>query len=192
MERIDYRPQHDFDKVFPIWHVILYYLGWYTKSEDRWADLKNCLIMDGYCGEHMSNADVYQFILNIADDFNLHCANKGWKLISISKTIVPDFYAEKYKKAGLPNPEWLSGIDALIAEFAFGYSRSEVKLAKPDFKRGDPIRYSGYRSGKTYREANKHTESYKWEGEQPSWDWRKYFHRAVKGTKASKGMYEEE
>ena len=177
-ERIPYRPQHDYDKRFPLWHCILYYLNWYETSMDKWQDLKNCLIMDGYPGEHMTNADVYRLVLNVADDFNLYCANKGWKMISVAVTI-PDGYewwVEEYRKKGIENPEWMYGIDKLFSQFALDYDRTKVKLPKPDFKKGDPIRYSGYKFGKTYKEANKHAgDGYKWEGVAPDWDWRKYY-----------------
>ena len=176
-EKITYRPQHDYDKRFPLWHCILYYLGWYEKTEDKWQDLKNCLIMDGYPGEHMSNSDVYRLVLNVADDFNLHCANNGWKLISVAATI-PDgheWWVEEYRKRGIKNPEWMYGIDQLFSQFALGYDRSKVKLPKPDFKKGDPIRYSGYKSGRTYKSSNKYAGTYKWEGVDPDYDWRKYY-----------------
>ena len=171
----EYSIQHDYDKRFPLWHCVLYYLNWYERSANKWDDLRACLIMDGYCAESFSNADVYHLILAVADDFNCYCATKGWKLISISTLLPDNWWVEKYREQGLENPDWLYGIDRLMVKFSLDYDRSKVKLPKPDFKKGDPIRYSGYREGKTYKEANKHTEKYNWEGTKPSWNWRKYF-----------------
>lgn len=174
MER--YRTNHDFDKRFPLWHCILYYLGWYERTGDKWADLKNCLTMDGYCGESMSNADAFRLILHIADDFNLHCANNGWKLISVAAILQDDeYWVNKYRERGLENPDWLVSIDKLFSKFAFDYTRSEVKLPRPDFKKGDPLHYSNWGTGRTYKQANKHTEDYNWEGVAPDYDWRKYY-----------------
>ena len=31
----EYSIQHDYDKRFPLWHCILYYLGWYEKSGNK-------------------------------------------------------------------------------------------------------------------------------------------------------------
>ena len=171
----EYSVQHEFGKRFPIWHCLLYYLGWYEKTGNKWDDLRACLIMDGYCGEAFSNADVYRLILGIADDFNYYCASQGWKLISISTLVGDDWWINKYREQGVENPDWLYFIDELMSKFAFDYTRQQVKLPRPDFKKGDPLRYDGYQFGKTYKEANKHTEKYNWYGEHPSWDWREYF-----------------
>lgn len=173
-----YEPQHNFDRVFPLQHLMLYYLNWYERSSDRWQDIKNCLIMDGYSGEHMSNADVYRLLLNMADDFNLHCAIKGWKLISIGEIMsrnLNDFYIERYQREGLPNPDWLVVIDKLMSIFCLNYNRDQTKIAKPTFRKGDPMRYAGYKQGRTFKQANKDTKKYNWEGVAPDWDWRKYY-----------------
>ena len=171
----EYSIQHDYDKRFPLWHCILYYLGWYESSGNKWDDLRACLIMDGYCGEAFSNRDVYSLILGVAKDFNNYCALQGWKLIPIDILVLDEWWVNRYREQGVENPDWLYGIDKLMSCFSLDYNRSKVKLPKPDFKKGDPIRYDGYKFGKTYKEANKYTEKYKWEGEPPTWDWRKYY-----------------
>ena len=178
--RTDYKVQHEFDQRFPLWHCVLYYLGWYEKSENRWIDLKKCLVMDGYCGESFSNYDVYKLILNIADNFNLYCANMGWNLISIGTIIGDDWWIRNYEEQGLENPDWMYSIEKLFAKFALYYTREQVKLPCPDFKKGDPIRYSGFKNGKTYKEANKYAKTYNWYGTAPNYDWRRYWNPEYK------------
>lgn len=171
-----YSIQHDFDKRFPLWHCLLYYLGWYERGEDKWVDLKRCLVMDGYCGEHFSNSDVYRLIMGVADDFNCYCATQGWKLIPVGTVITDDWWVDKYRKRGLENPDWLCSIDNLFSKFAFDYTREQVKIPCPDFKKGDPMRYKGYKEGKTFKEANNTAKGMAWYGEAPDWDWRRYWH----------------
>ena len=175
----DYSIQHDYNKRFPLWHCILYYLNWYERTDNKWNDLKNCLTMDGYCGEVMSNADVVNIVLNIADDFNCYCAIQNWKLLPVRTVLTDDWYVARYRKQGLENPDWLVMLDRLFSKFALDYTRQQVKIPKPDFKKGDLMRYSGYKAGKTYKEANAHTKKYTWEGTAPDWDWRKYHFKKV-------------
>ena len=66
--------------------------------------------------------------------------------------------------------------DQLFGKFALDYTREQVKLPCPDFKKGDPIRYSGFKNGKTYKEANKLAKTYNWHGTAPDYDWRRYWH----------------
>ena len=172
----NYTVQHDFQKRFPLWHCLLYYLNWYEKTEDKWDDLKRCLEMDGYSGMHFSNHDVVRLVLSVADDFNAFCASQGWKLLSVSTIIPDDYWIEKYRKRGLANPDWLYMLDQLFSKFALDYDRNQVKIPKPDFRKGDPLRYSGYKEGKTYREANRLAGKHNWQGVAPDWDWRAYWH----------------
>lgn len=175
-KRFEMKPQHDYNKRFPLWHCLLYYLNWYERSTDKWDDLKRCLEMDGYSGMQFSNYDVTRLVLSVADDFNIYCAQNGLKLISVASAIPDEWWIAKYREQGLENPDLMYIVDQMMSKFALDYDRKTVKIPKPDFKKGDPIRYSGYKEGKTYKEANRHASTYTWHGEASDFDWRRYWH----------------
>lgn len=165
--RNDYYVSHNFEKAFPLSTCVLYYLGWYERSNNWWDDLKKCLDMDGYyIGPHTRPADVYRIFIGMLDDWNMYCANRGMKMISATNLLMPKAYlvsAAEDVCGEYGKVEWLATIMALLSEWAFTYNRLEVILTRPVFKKGDKIRYQGYKNGRTYREANRQTEKY------PTW-----------------------
>lgn len=157
-----YNCQHDFSKGFPVSNCVLYYLNWYYRSDDMWADLRKCLIADGYIGEYMSKHDILRFLLGIAEDWNLYAANNGYKLIRLSRILVNDWMVEGWKKYDSDDPYLLSMVWNLLGIFALDYTRVEIPLKKPHFSKKSLLKPMNYKCGETYKHANKRVEKYKW------------------------------
>ena len=154
--------KRNFNHHFPLWHCVLYYLGWYHRTSNSWDDLRKCLEMDGYYTQGQQHRGTIELIFSILDDWNLYCAIHGLKMISTANLIPDVWYEEFYRTAdgGEGDSYYLSVLWQLIGEWATGYTRQEVKLPRPVFKKGDSLKYSGYGTGKTYKQANSFTRKY--------------------------------
>ena len=159
---MSYNYCRSFDKGFPLSNCVLYTLGWYYRTGDFWADLRDCVEADGYVGNIMSKFDIARLILNVADDWNCYAANNGYKIISVSTCLLPQWKIEGWDKYDSENPELLAMVWEILTTFAFDYNREELPLKKPHFSKKSPLKPQGYKSGETYTHANKRVERYKW------------------------------
>ena len=153
--------QHKFENGFPLSNCVLYYLNWYYRSDNIWEDIRKCIIADGYCGEHMSKYDMFRLIIGMADDWNLYAANNGYKLISVSKVLLPEWKMEGWKKFDKEQPLLLGMLWEILGEFALGYDREHLPLKKPHFSKKNPLKPRRYLEGETYTTANRRVESFK-------------------------------
>lgn len=150
-----YNCSHDFSKGFPISNCVLYYLGWFYKSENTWEDLKKCLTQDGYMGDIFDVYDVARLIIGMADDWNLYAANNGYRLIRISEVMdVKLHLVEWFTKKNMTEPELLAKVWDILGMFALNYNRAELSLKMPVFSKSQPMKYFKYKNGATYKEAN--------------------------------------
>ena len=93
----------------------------------------------------------------------MYAANNGYRLIRLGSLLIPNCEIEGWKKKVEVHPEWLAMIWMLLGIFAFDYSRTQLKIKKPmRFSKKNPLKHRGYLSGRTYKEANKEVEKYKW------------------------------
>ena len=156
-----YNHAFDFDRGFVLSNCLLYYLGWYHKSGDYWSDLKKCLAADGFFA--FSEYDTMRLFLDVANEWNMYAANNGYRLIRLGSLLIPNYEIEGWKKKVEVHPEWFAMIWKLLGIFAFDYSRTQLKIKKPmRFSKKNPLKHRGYLSGRTYKEANKEVEKYKW------------------------------
>ena len=156
-----YNPAYSFDKGFTLSNCLLYYLGWYHRSGDYWSDLKKCVEADGFFA--FSEYDIMRLFLAVANEWNMYAANNGYRLIRLDALLIPDYEMEGWEKKVTAHPEWFAMIWKLLGIFAFDYSRTELKIKKPTyFNKKNPLKPNGYLNGRTYKEANKNVENYKW------------------------------
>jgi len=149
------RYEHDFSKGFPLSNCLLYYLGWYHKSGDIWADLRKCLDADGYFGSGMTKLDIVQLLFYMVDDWNYYAADKGFKLISVSKFLLPDWRVESWRRKDSNDPKLLAIAWEVLATFAFDINRMQAPIKKPFFSKKNPLKPRDYKNGRTYTEANR-------------------------------------
>lgn len=161
MER-KYNHSYSFDKGFPLSNCVLYYLGWYYRSGDMWADLKKCMTADGYCGKYMSKHDILRLLLGVAEEWNLYAANNGYNLIRLSHILVSDWQIAGWEKYDKDEPRMLSMVWNLLGIFALDYKRTELPLKKPHFSKENELKPRNYKHGQTYKQANKEMEKYHW------------------------------
>lgn len=156
-----YNPAYSFDKGFTLSNCLLYYLGWYHRSGNYWSDLKKCVEADGFFA--FSEYDIMRLFLAVANEWNMYAANNGYRLIRLDALLIPDYEMEGWEKKVTVHPEWFAMIWKLLGIFAFDYSRTELKIKKPTyFNKKNPLKPNGYLNGRTYKEANKNVENYKW------------------------------
>lgn len=156
-----YNPAYSFDNGFTLSNCLLYYLGWYHRSGNYWSDLKKCVEADGFFA--FSEYDIMRLFLAVANEWNMYAANNGYRLIRLDALLIPDYEMEGWEKKIAVHPEWFAMIWKLLGIFAFDYSRTELKIKKPTyFNKKNPLKPNGYLNGKTYKEANKNVENYKW------------------------------
>lgn len=157
MNRKIYNNYYSFEKGFTLSNCLLYYLGWYHRSGDFWADMKKCVEADGFFA--CSEFDITRLFLGVANEWNMYAANNGYKLIRLDVLIVPEYEVENWAKRIEYHPEWFAMIWKLLGVFAFDYSRTELPIKKPHFSKKSALKHRGYKNGRTYKEANKEVES---------------------------------
>lgn len=159
MENKKYNYAYGFEKGFVLSNCLLYYLGWYHKSGDFWADLKKCVEADGFFA--FSEYETTMLFLNVANEWNNYAANNGYKLIPINSLLLPEYEIERWRKIVPSNPEMFGMIWKLLGIFAFDYPRTELSIKKPHFSKKSPLKHAGYLHGRTYAEANRNVDRMK-------------------------------
>lgn len=159
MEAKKYTYSYSFENGFTLSNCLLYYLGWYHKSGDYWADLKKCVEADGFYA--FSEHEITMLFLVVANEWNKYAANNGYKLIPINALLLPDYEIERWKKIVPSNPEKFAMIWKLLGIFAFDYSRTELGIKKPHFGKKNVLKPNGYLYGRTYTEANRAVDQMK-------------------------------
>lgn len=154
--------QHKFENGFPLSNCLLYYLGWYYRSDDIWGDIRKCIIEDGYAANHMTKREIFRFIISIVDDWNLYAANNGYKLIPLSKMLVSDWDVDRWREYDSEEPRILATIWSIFSELTLGYDNQEVKYKKPHFSKEKALKPCDYLKGGTYTSANRRVEKYEW------------------------------
>ncbi len=160
MENKPYKPAYSFEKGFTLSNCLLYYLGWYHKSGDYWADLKKCVEADGFYA--FSEYDIIRLFLGVANEWNMYAANNGYRLIRIDALLVSDYELKGWEEVVSFHPDWFAMIWKLLGIFAFDYKRTELEIKKPHFSKKSVLKPHDYLSGRTYKEANKNVEKYTW------------------------------
>lgn len=158
MEKKIYMPSYSFEKGFTLSNCLLYYLGWYHKSGDYWADLKKCVEADGFFA--FSEYDIVRLFFAVANEWNMYAANNGYRLIRVDTLLVPEYEVERWSKDVPFHPDWFAIIWRLLGIFAFDYDRTELSIKKPHFSKKSALKPSGYLEGRTYKTANKDVEKY--------------------------------
>lgn len=156
MENKKYSYAYSFDRGFVLSNCLLYFLGWFHKSGDYWADLKKCVEADGFFA--FSEYEITMLFLNVANEWNNYAANNGYRLIPINSLLLPEYELERWRKVVPSNPEKFGMIWKLLGIFAFDYSRTELSIKKPHFSKKNPLKPYDYLHGRTYTEANRHVD----------------------------------
>lgn len=160
-EKSFYRPNYGFDKGFTLSNCLLYYLQWYNRSGDYWADLRECLEADGFCGRAFSEWEIVSLVINVANEWNMYAANHGYKLIPINALLIPDYEISNWERLTDNHPEWLALVWKLLGIFAFDYERTELRIKKPHFSKKNTLKPYDYKKGVTYTKANRDVEKFK-------------------------------
>lgn len=144
---------------FELSHVMLYAKGWYEHSDDIFKDLKQCLCLDDYSGDLMSNTDVMNLILN-------HCQKLNLPAFELSQFVYGIRPESTYRCAYYHNqspdwctkPEWRIGNYDMTTAVLY-YCMSHIRFLESDnWIKAKPIYSNGLTKPKhiTKKKINDH------------------------------------